>query len=212
MIIGTTTGVITTTASSYFNGVNPFTGNKMWPSNNGFSEVNPEMIMLKKGFSYYHTWYNYGDKQRTGTIGYRNKDFSLKWENDLWGDTGDRFRSNATEIGYKGYVVGANVYTNEVEKREVGASPSSLFGRQIARWIGGKAGSEYYKGGVQSSSPFYIGKRTGRNITRIGYNHPFFGDLTQDGAHWIVNSPYFSRGAYSLPFLQQGTYTPYSLY
>jgi len=174
----------------------------------------------KYGFSYYHNWYQQGGKQQTGIIGGRAGDWSFRWENDvkyLAGDGHDRFRSNATEIGYKDFVFGTNVYTTDpdINGKENYALEN---GSQI---FNNKFGT--YEEGKQLSSPLYIGMRGKHGITRIGYNLPGFGDFFQNGFHHLkfpgivwgidaIRSPNFRLGNYSNPYYQSGRYKPYSLY
>ncbi|GHU64915.1 hypothetical protein FACS1894123_10360 [Bacteroidia bacterium] len=101
------------------------------------------------GFSWHTTKYSGGidgssQGQRTATLGLRYKDWSISHENDvslMRGDGGDRFRSAALEIGYKDYVLGVNVYTNDPK-------PDGVV-----------EGTNKYKNGTQYSSPLYIGKK-----------------------------------------------------
>ena|GEM_PF-3570468 len=169
-----------------------------------------------EGFSYYHNWYRQGDKQRTGTIGYRSGKFSMRWENDILAQDGDRFRSNATEVGWGNYFIGTNVYTTDpgdYEDRDFTNNGSKIFNN--------KNGT--YTKGLQLSSPLYVGKRSKYGIQRIGYNHPAFGDFFQNGFHHLklpfivwgfpaMGSANFKLGAYSSPFYQSGRYSPNSLY
>ncbi len=165
-----------------------------------------------QGFSYYYSYYNNKPKQPTGIGSYRHKKFSVRWENDLFAKSGDKFRSNATEVGMGGYILGTNVFTTEDQAEEAGSSPSKFVGKQLVRIIKGMAQSNVHPDGKTESSPLYIGKKSGNSITRIGFNNPIFGDLFQNGMHWIVNSPYFHRGEFSSPYIQKGTYKPYSMY
>lgn len=164
----------------------------------------------KNGFSYYHTAYMQGDRQRTGTIGARKGDVSLQWENDVFARSGDKFRSNAIEVGYKGYSIGTNVYTTysvDDYKTEYG---KKINGSDL--W-NNKFGTHEY--GWTLSSPLYIGiKNKNGGVTRIGYNRPEVGDFVQNGFHHIpgINSPNFKKGNFSSSFIQQGINTPHSLY
>ncbi len=174
----------------------------------------------KYGFSYYHNWYQQGGKQQTGIIGGRAGDWSFRWENDvkyLAGDGHDRFRSNATEIGYKDFVVGTNVYTTDPVSSTDEYIDKDNNGSRI---FNNKFGT--YKLGEQLSSPLYVGMRGKHGITRIGYNLPGFGDF-QNGFHHLklpgivwgidaIRSPNFRLGNYSNPYYQSGRYKPYSLY
>jgi len=110
-----------------------------------------EVYLNKKfGFSWHTT--GYGGEidgglqgQRTATVGFRYKDWSISHENDvalMGGDGRDRFRSATLEIGYKDYVLGMNVYTND--PKPDGIIPNT----------------NKYKNGIQYSSPFYIRKKS----------------------------------------------------
>lgn len=170
----------------------------------------------KSGASYFHNWYTQGDRQRTGTIGLRSGEWSLRWENDVLAKDGDRFRSNATEVGYKNYFVGTNVYTTDPidsKFRDYDINGSRIFNN--------KNGT--YNFGHQLSSPLYMGMKTRGGITRIGFNKPVFGDFFQNGFHHLklpfivwgfdaMNSANFQLGDYSYPFYQSGRYLPNSLY
>ncbi|NDW19300.1 hypothetical protein D0T53_10290 [Dysgonomonas sp. 216] len=169
-----------------------------------------------RGFSYHHNWYMQGGTQRTGTIGARAGDWSLRWENDVLARNGDRFRSNATELGYKNYLVGTNVYTTDpvdYENRDYNNNGSNIFNN--------KNGT--YKDGYQLSSPLYIGKKTKYGMTRVGLNRSEFGDFFQNGFHHLklpfivwgfdaMSSGNFQLGNYSNIYYQSGRYMPNSLY
>ena len=67
------------------------------------------------------------------------------------------------------------------------------------------------------SSPLYLGIKNGNSITRIGYNHPWIQDRTQNFIHkntgfghqnFYNKYDYFKAGAY----LYQGYYNPFTLY
>lgn len=132
------------------------------------------------------------------------------------GDGNDRFRSNTTEIGYKDFFIGTNVFTNN-PKDEVG------FERGNSRYISddqsdngssifdNKNGT--YLRGQKYSSPLYIGRKNGNQITRFGFNDPIFGDAAQNGFHQLTKSPNFNPGSYGTnAYLQKGTYLPFMLY
>ena len=179
-------------------------------SSRGFENFNGGLAFIDgdRVYSYHHTAYMQGDKQRTGTLGYRNGDhFSLQWENDAWAGSSDKYRSNAIELGTKGYFIGSNVYTHNHKKSEDGLNKSGFLPKQLWRKL-----VHSYPDAETQSSPFYIGKKKGNTITRIGYDHPLFGDVIQNGFHFLIGSPYFGQGNYSTPFYQTGTYLPYSMY
>lgn len=175
-----------------------------------------------KGYSLYLNYYTGRNQQFTGTIGIQRGKFSMRWENDaisgmipLIGKSigGDRFRSNAIELGLGDYFVGTNVYTDfSMEDGQSGLNRSKLVGTQIPNWLRGKEVTSY-PNAYTRSSPLYIGKKSGSNITRIGVNNSFFGDLFQNGFHFLIGSPYFGRGNFTVsPFYQTGSYSPSIMY
>ncbi|MDH6354068.1 hypothetical protein M2132_000390 [Dysgonomonas sp. PH5-45] len=149
--------------------------------------------------------------QRTGTIGGRAGDYSLRWENDKFAFDGDKFRSNAIEFGYKNWMIGTNVYTtdpniNGKENYDTNSNGSKIFNNKY----------NTYKEGKQLSSPLYIGyKHKNGAVTRIGYNHRAIGDMVQNGFHHLpfIASPNFKRGTHHNSFYYQvGRYKPNSMY
>jgi len=59
-------------------------------------------------FNYYQTYYGGMHKQRVGGINASFGEFSFRFENDFFAGTGDKWRSNALEIGV-GNAIGANI-------------------------------------------------------------------------------------------------------
>ncbi len=160
---------------------------------------------------------NYSDfPQTTGTVSARYKDFAVRVENDVIGDKNDRYRSNATEIGYKGYFVGTNVFTNAPKDEEgfdrfkakyvsyeISDNGSKLFNNNHGTYLRGE----------KSSSPLYFGMKRGNQMTRFGFNDPLFGDFAQNGFHHPIGSPNFNQGNYGTnAYFQTGTYLPFMIY
>jgi RHS repeat-associated protein len=156
------------------------------------------------GFSWHTTKYSGGidgssQVQRTATLGFRYKDWSISHENDvslMKGDGGDRFRSAALEIGYKDYVLGVNVYTNDPK-------PDGVV-----------EGTNKYKNGIQYSSPLYIGKKVGYGMVKVGMEHPAIGNVFQNGFHTLIGSPHLTNSTVKpyTPYVKSGRYNPYSKY
>jgi RHS repeat-associated protein len=156
------------------------------------------------GFSWHTT--KYGGEidggsqgQRTATLGLRYKDWSISHENDvalMRGDGGDRYRSAALEIGYKDYMLGVNVYTND------------------PKIDGVLKGTNQYKNGIQYSSPLYIGKRVGYGMVKVGMEHPAIGRVFQNGFHKLIGSPLLMQSTVNpfSPYIKSGRYFPFSKY
>lgn len=156
----------------------------------------------KQGFSYMYNRYNYskeaGGKQSTGTIGLRYKDFSIKHENDLFARSGDKQRTAALEMEYKGYSAGFNIYTTNPSVDANGdkiSSPTS------------KNKSGVYDGGYQLASPFYIGVHQGNSVTKIGMNIPQAGWFQNAMHRYLTKNPDFHYGTYKNNFIQKGSWT-----
>lgn len=174
------------------------------------------------GYGLYLNYYAGKDAQFTGTASVKRGNFSLRWENDAIAGMipligkyigGDKYRSNAIELGLGGYFVGTNVYTDKsIERGLPGLNRSKLVGTQIPNLLRGDE-VHSYPNAYTRSSPLYIGKKTRNNITRIGVNSPLFGDLFQNGFHFLMGSPYFGRGNFGVsPFYQTGNYSPSIMY
>lgn len=170
------------------------------------------------GYQYFWNYYMGKDAQSTGTISIQRGKFSLRWENDVLAQSGDKFRSNATEIGWGDYFIGTNVYTTNPIDYDNKTKPKGYNGSRIFNNRNGT-----YNEGFQLSSPLYVGMKTKNGIRRIGYNHPVFGDLSQNGFHHLklpfiflgipaMSSGNFQLGNYSSFYYQSGTYTPGILY
>jgi len=184
------------------------------------------------GLSYYYT--RYGNEigpdgqpnpQSVGGLSFYSGKFSARIENDFLALDGDRWRSNAVELGFFGgkAVVGTSLYNNHMtngDPIEYGEyshkSPSilGLFGgKEYGKWANGQT----------YSSPLYVGIRQGNNITRLGYSHRAFQHYAQNiGAHkrGFLGIPFFGHANYFMgyndfqsgPYGYSGYYNPYSLY
>ncbi|WP_175552603.1 polymorphic toxin type 23 domain-containing protein [Dysgonomonas macrotermitis] len=156
----------------------------------------------KRGFSYMFNRYNYsnepGGKQSTGTIGVRYKDLSIKHENDLFARSGDKQRTAALEVGYKGYSAGFNIYTTDPSRDEYGVKMTEEHAQNR---------KGVYDGGYQLASPFYIGVRQGNSTTKIGMNIPQVGWFQNAMHRYLTKNPDFHYGTYKNNFIQKGTWT-----
>jgi hypothetical protein len=182
-------------------------------SPNGFDNFNGGAAFIDgdRVYSYHHTMYMQGGKQRTGTFGYRNGDhFSLQWENDAWAIDGDRYRSNAVEIGFGRTVVGTNVYTTEPTSNNTSFNDAD----KVSIYSMGNKGT--HKDGKTLSSPFYIGRRSkspNGSVLRVGWDNPYIGDAIQNGIHkFIIPTPFFKQGDFNTPYIHYTTQRPYTLY
>ena len=59
-------------------------------------------------FSYYATHFGGKYKQTVGGISYSRRGFSIRLENDFFVKSGDKYRTNAVEVGFGDLVVGTN--------------------------------------------------------------------------------------------------------
>ena len=170
------------------------------------------------GASYYRTKYGNAigpdgkpNPQTVGGWGLNIKDFSLRIENDKFGDKSDRWRTSAVEIGYGNFVIGKSVYTNE---------PDETLDRGEAYSRVWKRSKDSYADGRVFSSPFYLGLRQGGMVTRLGIDHPIVQDATQNGWHLfgspsspLFPTPYKEHDDYYFStYRYDGYYNPYSLY
>jgi hypothetical protein len=170
------------------------------------------------GVSYYKTTFGNAtgpdgkpNNQTVGGWGLNIKDFSLRIENDLFADKGDRWRTSAVEVGYKDFVLGTFVYTNAPDKNLDRSKAHSSFWNRT---------KDAYADGRVFSSPLYVGYKQGGKVTRIGLNQPWVQDATQNGVHLYLSkaSPLFPTpyqghpDYYSSAYRYRGYYNPYSLY
>ncbi len=174
------------------------------------------------GFSYGQTYYGGGESdpngaygnQRVGAVSYRSKHFSVRWENDGWALSGDRWRTNAMELNYRGYIVGTTLNTNDPEN-----AGSTADNRESKKW--GKNNLPYgsWKNGKVFRTPLYFGFQQGHKVTRIGYSHAKVQDFIQNG--WHKHAPVKRLRTHFFidyqvettdPYYYYGFYNPYSLY
>lgn len=156
------------------------------------------------GVSYYLNRYYQGDKQTSGLISIYLNDFQINFEDDIlaYPLTGfkiyDRYRTAALELRYKGFMIGTNVYTTDMDGVTDAASTNSK--------------GSYYKG-KQISSPVYVGYAKKDMIVRYGLNSKLGGFLGQNGWHELFfGTPNFQYGNYKNQFIQIGVDKPYTLY
>lgn len=158
----------------------------------------------KYGGSYYVNRYYQGDKQTSCIVSVQLNDFRINFEDDILAlpFTGfkiqDRYRTAALELRYKGFMLGTNVYTTDIDG-VTDISPGNNLG--------------VYAHSRQISSPVYAGYATNGLILRAGINSKLGGLLGQNGWHQaLFNTPDFNYGNYRNPFLQVGVDKPYTLY
>lgn len=156
------------------------------------------------GGSYYVNKYYQGDKQVSGLISLHLKDFRINFEDDIlaYPFTGfkvyDRYRTAALDMRFKGFMMGTNVYTTDIN----GVIDASL-----------NNSKGVYYGGKQISSPVYLGYETNGMIVRYGMNSRVGGSIGQNGWHRkLFSTPDFNEGDYKNQFLQIGVDKPYTLY
>lgn len=156
------------------------------------------------GASYYLNRYYQGDKQTSGILGARAKDFQLRFEDDILAlpFTGfivqDRFRTAALELQYRGFLVGTNIYTTD----PIGLTDASLKNKH----------GIYYKA-KQISRPIYVGYTNRNLILRYGLNNPAGGYIGQNSWHrTFFRTPDFETGNFSNQFFQLGINKPHTLY
>ncbi|MDR2947819.1 MAG: hypothetical protein LBV71_01295 [Prevotella sp.] len=158
----------------------------------------------KYGGSYYVNKYYQGDKQVSGIVSLHLNDFRINFEDDIlaYPFTGfkvyDRYRTAALEVRFKGFMIGTNVYTTDIN----GVTDASL-----------NNSKGVYCDGKQISSPVYVGYATNGMILRYGINNRVGGVAGQNGWHRsLFNTPDFRSGDYKNQFLQIGVDKPYTLY
>lgn len=156
------------------------------------------------GGSYYINKYYQGDKQLSGIVSLHLDDFRINFEDDILATpfTGfkvyDRYRTAALEIRFKGFMIGTNVYTTDING-VTDLSPDNSRG--------------VYHTGKQISSPVYVGYATNGLILRYGLNSSLGGFTGQNGWHRaFFNTPNFHYGGYKEQFLQVGVDKPYTMY
>ena len=125
----------------------------------------------------------------------------------------DRWRTSAFELGIGDFVFGGNIYTNYGEAE----SKNKTVNEKSKIWGKNRGDYEAWTNGKMYSSPLWVGYKNGNSITRIGYSHKSFQDLTQNGVHkWVpfgrqnyyLDYSEFNTGFYSY----SGMFNPFSLY
>ncbi|MFT3994066.1 MAG: polymorphic toxin type 23 domain-containing protein [Dysgonomonas sp.] len=156
------------------------------------------------GASYYINKYYQGDKQVSGLVTVLLDDFKINFEDDILAlpFTGfkiyDRYRTAALEVRYKGFMIGTNVYTTDINgvTDYTESNPKGV-----------------YRSGKQISSPVYVGYSTHNLLVRYGVNSRLGGVLGQNGWHQhLFDTPDFEQGNYKNHFLQIGVDKPYTMY
>ncbi len=175
------------------------------------------------GIGYGQTYYGgsgndndaaYGN-QRVGAVSYSSKHFSFTWQNDGWARSGDRWRTNAIELNYRGYIVGTTLNTDNPK----GRSSSYVDSRESPKWGKNSTYSGAWNIGRVFRTPLYFGFQQGHQVTRIGYSHSKIQDFIQNGWHKhapleMLRAPYFLdyQPETNGPYYYSGFYNPYSLY
>jgi hypothetical protein len=176
------------------------------------------------GIGYYRTYYGsaigpdgVSNKQIVGGLSITSNDFSFRLENDFFGDRHDRWRSGAAEIGIGDFVMGFNVYNNDVgPEAEMKEDGRNLVGKLNRPTRDGTVLGAW-KNGQTYSSPLWVGVKANGQVYRFGYGHPLVQDRTQNVIHrWFGpgRTNYFNRydnfqyGTYNY----FGFYNPYSLW
>ena len=157
------------------------------------------------GGTYYLNKYWQGDKQMSGMIRLcLFEDYKINFEDDILAypfvgfKIYDRYRSAALELQYKGFMLGTNVYTTDID----GLTDASLYNSKGV-----------YKNGHQLSSPIFVGYETNGLIARYGLNNKYGGYWGQNGWHRaFFNTADFRPGDYNSQFFQIGVNKPYTLY
>ncbi len=158
----------------------------------------------KYGGSYYLNKYLQGDKQVSGLFGLHLREFDIRFEDDLLAfpfvgcKIYDRYRSAALELRYKGFIIGTNVYTTDIN----GITD-----------ISNDNPKGIYVDGKQLSSPIYAGYTSHDLIFRIGINGPIGGLIGQNTWHQrFFGTPDFKSMSTNKLFLQTGVDKPFTLY
>lgn len=158
----------------------------------------------KYGGSYFLNKYYQGDKQVSGIVSLHLNDFRINFEDDILAfpfvgcKVYDRYRTAALEVRFKGFMIGTNVYTTDIN----GITDLSFDNSKGV-----------YRSGKQISSPVYVGYTTNNMIVRYGLNGRVGGFAGQNGWHrYLFDTPDFKTGDYQNHFLQVGIDKPYTLY
>lgn len=184
------------------------TGTDAYTQNEGFglgiSYAGIKFLNKNYGGAYYLTHYYQGQRQTSGLITLFLNEFQILFEDDLLAypfvgfKVYDRYRSAAMELRYKGWMIGSNVYTTDIDGM-------TDFSTNNNKGI--------FRKGQQISSPWYIGYANFNFLIRAGLNNSFGGFIGQNFWHRsFFQTPDFSTGHYNSYFWQIGTDKPYTLY
>lgn len=156
------------------------------------------------GGSYYLNHYYQGDRQTSAIIALLLADVQVRFEDDILAlpFTGfkiyDRYRTAALEVQYRNVLIGANIYTTDIN----GVTDLSQHNARGA-----------YHTGQQISSPLYAGYTARGLIARLGWNSRLGGNVLQNFTHRkLFDTADFKNGNYNNPFVQLGVNKPYTLY
>lgn len=170
----------------------------------GTSYAGVEFDNGKYGGSYYVNKYYQGDQQVSGIVSLHLNDFRINFEDDIlaFPFTGfkiyDRYRTAALEVRFKGFMIGTNVYTTDINGLTDVSHNNS---------------KGMYASGKQISSPVYVGYTTNNMIVRYGLNGRVGGFTGQNGWHrYLFSTPDFKNGSYNNQFLQIGVDKPYTMF
>ena len=147
------------------------------------------------------------DAQSNLLAGYRYQDVSVKITNDYPISPGDKYRTAAGELEYKGFSFGFNLYSNKPDGTKID------YDYQSKMWGANKKGA--YATGERISSALYLGYHYEGVSYRAGIDAPFVQDATQNFIHrYLSKSPYFKTdyGSPPRPYFFLRTFDPFSLY
>lgn len=123
--------------------------------------------------------------QSVGTISALISGVSIRFSNDILGLTQekhDRWRTNAIEIGYRNYVIGSYINTNDGSKESGDTVDYHGKTKNIDDLENSRDKGVWTVGNVYSS-PLWIGYRSGNQICRFGYSHEKVQEYTQNFVH-----------------------------
>ncbi len=173
------------------------------------------------GFNFYTTSFNAtdGTSQRIGGVGIYAGKFSVRYENDgapfsdwfpgVINDGGDRYRTNAVQLGWGDYSLGVNLYTGDAN------SPGrTIEGANGITTNGVYYPNGYYKGG--NVDDYRMGALSfGYKNYRAGINSEWVRHATQNiFAHsWLKPQPGFLMLDKKInPYFNHQSRNPYSLW
>lgn len=172
----------------------------------------------------YSAYYSYlgggtNTAQSVGGLAYRNKDFSLRFENDFFAFNGqDRWRTGGVEFEYKDFVFGAQVYTNDPkgEGSGIDLNGKNLNGKLNRPNRDGVQEFGSWINGIVYNSPAYVGYKYGNTVIKTGVNHPRVQDAMQNTIHRYVpfgRQNYYNKYNYASPYyFQVANRNPFSIY